>query len=81
MRRSRSRGPLAGADSLSSLATDTFVGHALIPSFIGDMEKPQDFPKALGISMTAQLVLYTITGAVVYHYTGTSCSIFFDGAA
>ncbi|GAA5846776.1 hypothetical protein JCM9279_004438 [Rhodotorula babjevae] len=49
----------------------TFVGHALIPSFIGDMEKPQDFPKALGISMTAQLVLYTITGAVVYHYTGT----------
>jgi len=45
------------------------------------MEKPQDFPKALGISMTAQLVLYTITGAVVYHYTGTSCSIFFDGAA
>jgi len=34
------------------------------------MERPQDFPKALGISMTAQLVLYTITGAVVYHYTG-----------
>ncbi|GAA6046556.1 hypothetical protein JCM3770_006207 [Rhodotorula araucariae] len=48
----------------------TFVGHALIPSFIGDMERPQDFPKALGISMTAQILLYTITGAVVYRYTG-----------
>ncbi|GAA6041636.1 hypothetical protein JCM8097_007784 [Rhodosporidiobolus ruineniae] len=49
----------------------TFIGHALIPSFIGDMENPDDFPKALGISMTFQLLLYTILGAVVYHYTGT----------
>ncbi|GAA5999879.1 uncharacterized protein JCM10292_003519 [Rhodotorula paludigena] len=48
----------------------TFIGHALIPSFIGDMEKPQEFPKALAVSMSAQLLLYTITGAVVYHYTG-----------
>ncbi|GAA5899061.1 hypothetical protein JCM6882_004604 [Rhodosporidiobolus microsporus] len=48
----------------------TFIGHALIPSFIGDMENPDDFPKALGISMTAQLLLYTIVGAVVYHYAG-----------
>ncbi|GAA5975066.1 hypothetical protein JCM11641_000017 [Rhodosporidiobolus odoratus] len=48
----------------------TFIGHALIPSFIGDMERPQDFPKALGVSMTAQMLLYTILGAVVYHYTG-----------
>ncbi|BGP12279.1 hypothetical protein JCM10213v2_000192 [Rhodosporidiobolus nylandii] len=49
----------------------TFIGHALIPSFIGDMEHPEDFPKALGVSMTAQMLLYTILGAVVYHYTGT----------
>ncbi|GAA5858262.1 hypothetical protein JCM8547_004625 [Rhodosporidiobolus lusitaniae] len=48
----------------------TFIGHALIPSFIGDMEHPEEFPKALGISMTAQMLLYTILGAVVYHYTG-----------
>ncbi|GAA5836212.1 hypothetical protein JCM11251_007395 [Rhodosporidiobolus azoricus] len=48
----------------------TFIGHALIPSFIGDMENPKDFPKALGISITAQLVMYTIVGAVVYHYAG-----------
>lgn len=49
----------------------TFIGHALIPSFVGDMERPQDFPKALAISMAAEFALFTITGAVVYHYTGT----------
>ncbi|GAA5981032.1 hypothetical protein JCM10908_003956 [Rhodotorula pacifica] len=48
----------------------TFIGHALIPSFIGDMERPQEFPKALAVSMTAEMLLFTITGAVVYHYTG-----------
>ncbi|GAA5914504.1 hypothetical protein JCM5296_003053 [Sporobolomyces johnsonii] len=48
----------------------TFIGHALIPSFVGDMERPQDFPKALGLSMAAEFCLFTITGAVVYHYTG-----------
>ncbi|GAA6010241.1 hypothetical protein JCM10207_005683 [Rhodosporidiobolus poonsookiae] len=48
----------------------TFIGHALIPSFVGDMEHPEEFPKALACSMTAQLLLYTILGAVVYHYTG-----------
>ncbi|GAA5858325.1 hypothetical protein JCM8547_004650 [Rhodosporidiobolus lusitaniae] len=48
----------------------TFIGHALIPSFIGDMEHPEEFPKALGVSMTAQICLYTIVGAVVYTYTG-----------
>jgi amino acid transporter len=29
----------------------TFIGHALIPSFVGDMKRPQDFPKALYLSM------------------------------
>ncbi|BGP04354.1 hypothetical protein JCM10049v2_000152 [Rhodotorula toruloides] len=48
----------------------TYIGHALIPSFVGDMERPQDFPKALAISMVAEVLLFTVTGAVVYHYTG-----------
>ncbi|GAA6061996.1 hypothetical protein JCM10212_004274 [Sporobolomyces blumeae] len=49
----------------------TFIGHALIPSFVGDMEHPRDFPKALAVSMAAEFALFTLTGAVVYHYTGT----------
>lgn len=52
----------------------TFIGHALIPSFVGDMERPQDFPKALAVSMAAEFALFTLTGAVVYHYTGTEVS-------
>lgn len=35
------------------------------------MAKPEDFPKALYLSMAAELVLFTITGAVVYSHTGT----------
>lgn len=49
----------------------TFIGHALIPSFVGDMEQPRDFPKALAVSMAAEFILFTLTGAIVYHYTGT----------
>ena len=44
----------------------TWVGQALIPSFVGDMSNPQDFPKALAISMVFEFCLFTITGAVVY---------------
>ena len=48
----------------------TWIGHALIPSYVGDMARPQDFPKALAISMFFEFVLFTLTGAVVYHYAG-----------
>lgn len=44
----------------------TWVGQALIPSFVGDMAHPEDFPKALAISMFFEFCLFTITGAVVY---------------
>lgn len=51
-------------------AVYTFVGQALVPSFVGDMERPEDFPKALYVSMTCQIILYTIVGAYVYSKTG-----------
>ena len=49
----------------------TWVGQALIPSFVGDMSNPQDFPKALAISMVFEFCLFTVAGAVVYFYAGT----------
>ncbi|KAL7411848.1 transmembrane amino acid transporter protein-domain-containing protein [Mrakia frigida] len=49
----------------------TYTGQALIPSFVGDMKKPEDFPKALYLCMAAELILFTISGAVVYSHTGT----------
>ncbi|KAI5480146.1 neutral amino acid permease [Pseudohyphozyma bogoriensis] len=54
--------------------TYTWVGQALIPSFVGDMANPEDFPKALYVSMAAEFCLFTITGAVVYYYAGTQYS-------
>lgn len=54
----------------------TWVGHALIPSFVGDMSQPEHFPKALALSMLAEFVLFTCTGAIVYSYAYVSLSIF-----
>ncbi|SCV67981.1 BQ2448_102 [Microbotryum intermedium] len=48
----------------------TWIGHALIPSFVGDMERPEDFPKALAVSMLFEFILFTLTGALVYFYAG-----------
>lgn len=42
----------------------------MIPSFIGDMKRPQDFPKALYVSMTAELILFTLGGAIIYWQVG-----------
>jgi len=60
---------VAGLNALLNI-TYTWVGQALIPSFVLDMENPADFPKALYLSMAAEFVLFTICGAVVYHYAG-----------
>lgn len=55
--------------------TYTWVGQALIPSFVGDMEKPEDFGKALYVSMVAEFILFTLCGAVVYFYAGTQYTV------
>ncbi|KAL8278123.1 hypothetical protein RQP46_009447 [Phenoliferia psychrophenolica] len=62
-----------GTTFISGLnAVLNWVGQALIPSFVGDMKHPEDFPKALYVSMAAEFCLFTITGSVVYAYAGTS---------
>jgi len=50
----------------------SFIGHPLIPSYIGDMRDPQQFPTALYITMGIEIVLFTILGAVVYIKVGES---------
>ena len=47
-----------------------WFGQALYPTFIAEMRRPQDFPKALAALTILQLVLFTITAAVGYHYMG-----------
>lgn len=65
---------VSGINALLNI-TYTFIGQALIPSFVGDMKNPEDFPKALYISMACELLLFTICGAVVYTYAGTELTV------
>jgi len=68
--------PAAGTTFVSGLSaflniTYTFVGQITLPSFIAEMKKPEDFPKAVWAVTIAQVILYSIIGGVIYGYTGT----------
>ncbi|EAQ86373.1 hypothetical protein CHGG_07626 [Chaetomium globosum CBS 148.51] len=48
----------------------TFIGQITLPSFIAEMKDPRDFPKALWACTIAEIVLFSVVGAVVYAYVG-----------
>jgi hypothetical protein len=48
----------------------TFVGQICYPSFISEMKRPQDFRKAVIVVTVAQVVVFTVAGAVIYVYVG-----------
>ncbi|KZV78857.1 hypothetical protein EXIGLDRAFT_736347 [Exidia glandulosa HHB12029] len=48
----------------------TFVGQITLPSFIAEMKEPKDFPKALWAVTLAEIVIFTLCGAVMYHFIG-----------
>lgn len=48
----------------------TWIGHIMYPTFIAEMKDPKDFPKALYAVTIAEFVLFSVTGIVVYRYTG-----------
>ncbi|KZV98582.1 hypothetical protein EXIGLDRAFT_807423 [Exidia glandulosa HHB12029] len=48
----------------------TFVGQTTLPSFIAEMKEPKDFPKALWAVTIAEVIMYTLCGAVMYHFIG-----------
>ncbi|KDQ19048.1 hypothetical protein BOTBODRAFT_153954 [Botryobasidium botryosum FD-172 SS1] len=50
--------------------TYTLVGQITLPSFIAEMKNPKEFPKALWAVTIAEVVVFTICGAVMYHYIG-----------
>ncbi|KAJ7579073.1 transmembrane amino acid transporter protein-domain-containing protein [Mycena floridula] len=50
--------------------TYTFVGQATIPSFIAEMKNPKDFPKALWAVTIAEMIVFTLCGALMYHWIG-----------
>jgi len=50
----------------------TFIGQITIPSFIAEMKKPEDFPKALWAVTICEVILFSLVGAIIYAYTGTN---------
>ena len=68
--------PAAGTTFVSGMnawlnITYTFVGQITIPSFIAEMKNPADFPKALWAVTIAEIIVFSLAGAIVYAYTGT----------
>lgn len=68
--------PLAGTTFVSGLnafmnISYTFIGQITLPSFIAEMKNPKDFPKALWAVTIAEVIVFSLVGAVVYAYTGT----------
>lgn len=48
----------------------TWVGQIMYPTFIAEMRDPREFPKALYAITVAEFILFSVTGIVVYRYTG-----------
>ncbi|KAH7106454.1 transmembrane amino acid transporter protein-domain-containing protein [Auriculariales sp. MPI-PUGE-AT-0066] len=48
----------------------TFVGQITLPSFIAEMKEPKDFPKALWAVTLCEIVVFTLCGAIMYHFVG-----------
>lgn len=53
----------------------TFIGQITLPSFIAEMKEPKDFPKALWAVTIAEIILFSVCGAVTYAYTGTNYNV------
>ncbi|MCJ1367370.1 hypothetical protein MMC16_006503 [Acarospora aff. strigata] len=68
--------PAAGTTFVSGMnaflnISYTFIGQITIPSFIAEMKEPKDFPKALWAVTIAEIIVFSLVGAIVYVYTGT----------
>ncbi|KAF2120530.1 transmembrane amino acid transporter protein-domain-containing protein [Lophiotrema nucula] len=61
---------VAGMNAFMNISY-TFIGQITLPSFIAEMKEPRDFPKALWAVTIAEVILFSLVGAVVYAYTGT----------
>lgn len=48
----------------------TFIGQITLPSFIAEMKEPRDFPKALYAITIAEVIVFSLVGAIIYNYTG-----------
>jgi hypothetical protein len=62
---------VAGMNAFMNISY-TFIGQITIPSFIAEMKNPKDFPKALWAVTIAEVIVFSLVGAIIYAYTGTN---------
>ncbi|KAF7305136.1 Protein kinase domain-containing protein [Mycena kentingensis (nom. inval.)] len=67
--------PVAGTTFIGGMGaflniSYTLIGQITIPSFIAEMKEPKDFPKALWAVTICEVVIFSVCGAVMYHYVG-----------
>ncbi|KAK4580216.1 hypothetical protein LTR86_000419 [Recurvomyces mirabilis] len=67
--------PLAGTDFVAAMGavlniSFLWVPQILFPTFISEMEKPQDFPKALAVLAGISGFLFIVPPAIGFHYLG-----------
>ncbi|KAJ5832296.1 hypothetical protein N7474_000607 [Penicillium riverlandense] len=48
----------------------TFIGQITLPSFIAEMKEPQEFWKSVTAVTIAEVIVFSLVGAVIYVYTG-----------
>ncbi|KAK5167993.1 uncharacterized protein LTR77_006560 [Saxophila tyrrhenica] len=72
--------PLAGTSFVEGMnaflnISYTFIGQITLPSFIAEMKEPNDFPKALWAVTMAEIIVFSLIGAVIYGFTGTNYNV------
>ncbi|EKV17426.1 hypothetical protein PDIG_15500 [Penicillium digitatum PHI26] len=49
----------------------TFIGQITLPSFIAEMKEPRDFWKSVTVVTIAEIIVFSVVGAVTYNYVGS----------
>ena len=67
--------PVAGTTFVSAVSaflniSYTFIGQITLPSFIAEMKEPRDFWKAVTAVTVAEIITFSLVGAIIYVYTG-----------
>ncbi|KAG5924502.1 hypothetical protein E4U42_004624 [Claviceps africana] len=67
--------PLASTTFVQGMAaflniSYTFIGQITLPSFIAEMRDPREFPKSLWACTIAEIIVFSVVGAVIYAYSG-----------
>ena len=53
----------------------TFIGQITLPSFIAEMKEPKEFPRSLWAVTIAEIIVFSLVGAVIYVFTGTNYNV------